>query len=692
MRTLLIDNYDSFTYNLFQLIAEVNGVEPIVVHNDASPTDVDLDDFDNIVVSPGPGHPGRARDFGISADVLRDTTLPVLGVCLGHQGIVATEGGTVAPAPTPRHGYLDRVRHTGSDLFAGIPQGFTVVRYHSLSAQEPLPAGIEPVAWTDDGVVMGVRHRSRPQWGVQFHPESIASEFGERLVENFARLTPVRRSRPAVAAPVRIAAPPPSGLRLQIRTLDRAIDAESAFDTLYSESPRAFWLDSEHVTPGIDRFSFLGDASGPLAETITYRVGSGTVQVTDSHGEQSDIGGTVFDYLSERLRERAMPAPNLPFDFACGYVGWFGYELKADCDSPNRHRAETPDAAWLFVDRMIAIDHTGGETYLLALHVAGDADSAAVSQRWLDDTTRRVAAVPDWRNPEPLVRTIDHDDVEALLVRDRDRYLADVDACRAKLRAGESYEICLTDNAVVDAHGDPLDFYRVLRRCNPAPYAAFLRFDDIAVACASPERFLKIDRDRVVESKPIKGTAPRGSSTVEDDRLVHELVSSEKTRAENLIIVDLLRNDLGRVCEIGSVEVPALMATETYATVHQLVSTVRGRVRPELNALDCVRACFPGGSMTGAPKLRTMETTDALETQARGIYSGAIGFLGLDGTADLAIVIRTAVRVGSQWRVGAGGAIVLDSDPDDEFHEMVLKAAATLRATQLGVGDDNTLG
>ncbi|KAA0023024.1 aminodeoxychorismate synthase component I [Antrihabitans cavernicola] len=678
MRTLLIDNYDSFTYNLFQLISVVNGVEPTVVHNDAPFDDLHLDDFDNVVISPGPGHPSRSRDFGVSAAVLHEAQIPVLGVCLGHQGIVVSEGGTVSAAPTPRHGFVDRIRHADSALFNRIPQDFNAVRYHSLAADQPLPDVLEATAWSQDGVIMALRHRSRPQWGVQFHPESIASEFGEQLFRNFAALTPTDRAAPT-AKVVSQGAPPKSAYRLDVEVLDRAVDAEGAFSVLYADSAHALWLDSEYVEPGLDRFSFLGDASGPLSEVVRYRIEDRGVDVERASGKRIRLPGTIFDYLSEQLRVRAMPTTPLPFDFACGYAGYFGYELKSDVGSPNRHRSRNPDATWIFLDRLVVVDHTDGKTYLLALD-DGTHAGAVESRRWIAETSARLTTVPDWTNPAPLTRTVDHAEVERLLVRGRSQYLADIAVCQERLRAGESYEICLTDNATVPVAGAALDFYRVLRRCNPAPYAAFLHLDDISVACSSPERFLKIDRKRVVETKPIKGTARRGTTPAEDAKLVAELASSTKTRAENLMIVDLLRNDLGRVCEIGSVHVPTLMATETYATVHQLVSTIRGTLRPEFDVIDCVRACFPGGSMTGAPKLRTMEITDELESEARGIYSGTIGFLGLNGTADLNIVIRTAVATGGVWQVGAGGAIVLDSDAGDEFHEMVLKAAATLRA------------
>jgi para-aminobenzoate synthetase len=266
------------------------------------------------------------------------------------------------------------------------------------------------------------------------------------------------------------------------------------------------------------------------------------------------------------------------------------------------------------------------------------------------------------------------------LSRSRERYLEDIERCLGHLVEGDSYEICLTNQLAFETHVDPLDLYRALRRANPAPFAAYLRLGDLTVLSSSPERFLRVGRDGEAEARPIKGTSRRGATPDEDAALAATLAADEKNRAENLMIVDLLRNDLGAVCEVGSVGVPEMMAVETYETVHQLVSSVRGRLRPGASAGDAIRSCFPPGSMTGAPKVRTTEILDRLEGAPRGIYSGAIGWLGLGGAADLSVAIRTIVLAGGRATVGAGGAIVLDSDPGREYEEMLLKAAAPLRA------------
>jgi para-aminobenzoate synthetase len=396
----------------------------------------------------------------------------------------------------------------------------------------------------------------------------------------------------------------------------------------------------------------------------------------------------VFDYLKRQLGNRRVDATGLPFDFTGGYVGYFGYEMKADCGSSNRHRSPAPDAAWLFADRVIAVDHEEGFTYAVCL--AEDTPQAArEAADWLEGALADLSCVATDRQP-PVAGSpypADPGAAEPWLVRDRATYLADIEACRRALRSGTSYEVCLTNAARLPAPPDALEFYRTLRRDNPAPYAAFLRFGELEVAGSSPERFLRIGRDGTAEARPIKGTAPRGDGPEEDARLRDALASDAKTRAENLMIVDLLRNDLGQVCRTGTVRVSKLMATETYATVHQLVSTVEGRLRPGTDAVDCVRACFPGGSMTGAPKLRTLEIIDSLETEARGVYSGALGYFGCGGGADLSIVIRTAVFADGVMHLGAGGAIVLDSDPDAEYDEMLLKTAAPMRALHQHTAD-----
>ncbi|MDN0195263.1 aminodeoxychorismate synthase component I [Streptomyces sp. S.PNR 29] len=706
MKTLLIDNYDSYTYNLFQLIAEVNGEEPVVIHNDAADRIPDLGgflgEFDNVVVSPGPGHPGTARDFGVSAAVLAGATIPVLGVCLGHQGVALGEGGRVEPAPEPRHGHLSAIRHDGRDLFQGLPQHFTAVRYHSLSVREPLPETLEATAWAEDGVLMGLRHRTRPLWGVQFHPESVLTEYGHRMLVNFRNLTAERARRPrtkntavppsAAAAP-RPARPRRPAYRLHTRRIAGAVDTEAAFTRMFADSPRAFWLDSSRVERGLSRFSFLGDGSGPLAEFVRYDVDSAVCEIERAGRPVRKVRASVFDYLKRQLASRHVDAAGLPFDFTGGYVGYLGYELKADCGAQNnRHRSSNPDACWLFADRLIAVDHQEGFTYAVCL--AEDTPQATrEAADWLDATLARLSCVSTESDtaaaeaPSAASAVPDPGAAEPWLVRDRATYLADIEACKRELAAGTSYEICLTNAARLPAPPDAYAFYRVLRRVNPAPYAAFLKYGDLDVAGSSPERFLRITRDGVAEAKPIKGTAPRGATPEEDAGLRDALAADAKTRAENLMIVDLLRNDLGRVCRTGTVRVSRLMATETYATVHQLVSTVEGRLREGTDVVDCVRACFPGGSMTGAPKLRTMEIIDSLETEARGVYSGAIGYLGCSGGADLSIVIRTAVLADGLLHLGAGGAIVLGSDPVAEYDEMLLKTAAQMRALREHTGD-----
>jgi para-aminobenzoate synthetase len=680
LKTLLIDNYDSFTYNLFQLLAEANGEEPTVVRNDgATWAELAAGDFDNVVVSPGPGTPANPKDFGVCADAIRESDKPLLGVCLGHQGIGHFTGGQVVHAPEVMHGRLSAVYHDDSPLFADIPQGFQVVRYHSLCVPEPLPEDLEATAWTADGVVMGLSHRHKPIWGVQFHPESIETEWGRQLLSNFRDLTLAhsgrRTSTLSTSAPDRKWSPPQRPrLRLQVERIDRVYDPEQVFVNLYGDHRYAFWLDSSKIDER-SRFSFMGASGGPLSSVVTYDVAEPQVKV--ARGVSSEVHDeSIFDYLSREMKRLRYLSDDLPFDFNCGFVGYFGYELKADVEGDLPHQSTMPDAAFIFADRLIAFDHYEKCAYLLCVTEPTSEDEG---RRWIAETAARLEAMPPLEPVEP-VSADDGQVAEFYLSRSHQQYLDDIQRVKEYLIDGESYEVCLTNKVRTDLSPEPLPLYRTLRHINPAPFSSYLRFGEASVLSSSPERFLSVGRDRWAEAKPIKGTTHRGKDRAEDLRLAEELRTDEKTRAENLMITDLLRNDLGVVCDIGTVHVPHLMAIESYETVHQLVSTVRGRLRDDIEPPDGIRACFPGGSMTGAPKKRTMEIIDELEGEARGVYSGAIGYLGLSGGCDLNIVIRTIVMDGETTTIGTGGAIVMQSDHEAEYQEIMLKARALINA------------
>ncbi|MFF9007202.1 aminodeoxychorismate synthase component I [Streptomyces goshikiensis] len=726
MRTLLIDNHDSFTYNLFHQITEAGGREPEVVSNDDPLwTPRRLAEFDSVIVSPGPGTPARDADLGISREVIEHGGLPLLGICLGHQAIGLLHGARVGRAPEPMHGRISPVLHDGEGLFSGIPSPLEVVRYHSLAVSD-LPAELEATAWTPDGVLMGLRHRDRPMWGVQFHPESISARHGVALLRNFAELSgrlrrPSRRRAAPVtpaapAAPVAAAAPVgvrpgvrddvraglPSGsrrLRVLVEALPTRWDDEAAYDRLFRGNPYAFWLDSSRPDSGDGRFSVMGDATGPLARVARADVWSGTVRVDSATGTEISAG-PFLDWIDQDLRSLDTEVPELPFDFTLGWTGYLGYELKAECGGELAHQSEDPDAAMVFADRALVLDHATGTSYLLALaeRSADDAGPAGAvgpvgpvgpaSEAAARDRLSAMAAGLERLSGLPRPRPAGTPPAaapvlpgEIRLRHDRDAYLRLVDACQEEIAAGETYEVCLTNLAEVRGRMDPWAGYLHLRRTSPAPFGALLQFDGLGVLSTSPERFLRVGRDGLVESRPIKGTRPRGATPAEDEALVADLLTDEKDHAENLMIVDLVRNDLGRCAEPGSVEATDVFRVETNAHAHQLVSTVRARLRAGLGAVDCVRAAFPGGSMTGAPKERTMRIIDRLEGGPRGVYSGAIGYFSLSGAADLSIVIRTALVTEDKVRYGVGGAVIALSDAEAEFEETAVKAGALLSLT-----------
>ncbi len=384
----------------------------------------------------------------------------------------------------------------------------------------------------------------------------------------------------------------------------------------------------------------------------------------------------MLEQVARYLRAHATdPIPGLP-PFQGGVAGFLGYEFGQRLERLPPPRADDlhlPDA-WLGAyDWVIAWDHEQGKSWVVAgKRGSGEAGQSAGER--IRGVLRRLSgplteAAPGAFEP-PVIQS----------GFTREEYLRSVAQVREYILAGDIFQANLSQRFVAPWAGDPFAFYRRLIASNPAPFSAFFRGDDFAIASASPERFLSVDAAGNVETRPIKGTRPRGATPAEDRRFAGELLASEKDRAENVMIVDLLRNDLSKVCRPGSIDVPALCALESHPTVHHLESIVTGRLEGEHTAVDLLRAAFPGGSITGAPKVRAMEILTELEPTARGVYCGTIGWFGLTGAMDSSIAIRTVTMQGARAYFHAGGGIVADSDPALEYQETLDKAAGIRQA------------
>lgn len=411
-------------------------------------------------------------------------------------------------------------------------------------------------------------------------------------------------------------------------------DPAALFAALARDHDRMFWLDGGGSRAWSGRRSILGFL-GHDDVSLTYDAASRAV--TRHQGDRADVvGDDVFAVLGDELARDAG-------DPSVSWVGYLGYAARPDLPAAVAPGPGVPDAVWMRVRAPLVVEH---EPLPGPGSPPGSVGPAAPR-----------GAVPD-------------------------DYRRAFEEVQRQLHLGNSYEVNLTYREQVVSDLDPVEAYLRLRSINPAPYAGYLQHFGSVLLSSSPERYATIDRHRWVETKPIKGTTARAVGADEDARLAHLLGTDPKFRAENLMIVDLLRNDLSMVCDPGTVTVPVLMEVESYPSVHQLVSTVRGRLRGGVGTVDALRALFPAGSMTGAPKLRTMQVIEAVETSPRGVYSGAFGWISGDGRADLGVVIRSLVTQapgtpGTSYRytLGTGGGITVRSDVEEEYAETRWKAA-----------------
>ena len=471
---------------------------------------------------------------------------------------------------------------------------------------------------------------------------------------------------------------------LIVRPLPFAVNCEEAYPLLSGGAEYSFWLDSAREESPMSVASYVGVVPAQLSP---LRVDSARA-AAESGGEDPFAQLEAALACAPRVHPDTAAATGLPEGLRGGYVGYFGYEARAAMGMENghpvpgylpAHEAPTPDSLWLPAVRYLVHEHARPGVAARSWLV-GDEPWCEAAERLLSAALNAAGECASENTP------VNAPELTELLLFPAPAAEAYMDAVRAsqhEIYEGNSYEVCLTAQTVARIQNPSpelfFELYRRQRAHNSAPYAAYLRCGDFSVLSSSPERFLRVDEQRNAQTKPIKGTIARGATPEEDTAAAAWLRTDEKTRAENLMIVDLLRNDLSTVSDPASVRVPVLMGVESYSTVHQLVSTVSSRLREGISAVTAARACFPGGSMTGAPKPSTMQIIEGLEGRARGVYSGALGFVSVDGSANLSIVIRTLVaHDDGTVTLAAGGAIVADSDPTAEYEEMLTKLRAAL--------------
>ncbi|CAG8663221.1 17888_t:CDS:10, partial [Acaulospora morrowiae] len=782
LRTLIVDNYDSYTFNLLQLWDNEESVgNVVVVRNDQfSWTDFTkniLPNFDNIIISPGPGSPENVSDFGICSEILKLNNIPILGVCLGHQGIGFTFGGEVTNGTRIMHGRLSPIYHEGTSkadsLFSGIPSPFLAVRYHSLVINsKDFPSDLQISAWcpeVDDlqecspssflpakesSTVMGLQHAYKPIYGVQFHPESICTEYGFQILRNFQLLSRAfleRRGilfpRPVLPEHIKSFSVVPekkSSLftkrlthtggpmyNIIMKKLEKDIyfDSSLIFQKVVSADNSKvgiWWLDSSKLLDPQSRFSYMGSTPVPSNSfSISYNTLRKKVIITCSDGriitENLSNDQTYWDWMSGTMEIFNQHITGLriihcdgsiknveqriPFDFRLGMVGYFGYDMKRESmpgyiipKDRQSSSCTSPDAAFIFATQAIIFDHVEKRMWLAGLARDGPSDLVLSKDSvlgipigrpladllsWINSTEKqlrdlqkniKLLSTPPANkiNRQILPRTMSSPFMPDLT---KDFYLRSIEKAKSYICEGQSYEICLTTQfraSLTDRLQDIFGLYYRIRSNNPAPFSALIHFsaDDITILSSSPEKFLQIDNEGIVEMKPIKGTVARAKgcccprSANCNGGVQCELIRNKndmerkrflegdiKEQAENLMIVDLIRNDLAQICPPHTVKVPYLMKTESYETVHQLVTTVRGNLRDSLDCIKAIRGCFPPGSMTGAPKLRSVQLLDELEhNTSRGIYSGCLGYISLQdgsgkqkGTACFNVIIRTVV-------------------------------------------------
>ena len=445
-------------------------------------------------------------------------------------------------------------------------------------------------------------------------------------------------------------------------------DSSILFDRFVDE-PWSIFLDSNQPNAIHGRYDII--SSRPKVR-ISSKNNKNNI---DSWTESLSVPGDPLSILKEYLKQNKVLDNELKLPFLGGAMGYFGYDLGRSLEkilSSSMNDLDLPDLRVGIYTWAIIVDHKRKSSVLV-----GDKNDLRTRREWND----LVSFVTDKKSLKQRQKFNVLSEVTSNM--SKTDYSNSFAKIKSYIREGDCYQVNLAQRFNAMVQGDPWEAYRMLRQINPSPFSAYLNYQDFQILSNSPERFLSLN-DQVVQTKPIKGTRPRSDNSEKDKALMRELINSKKDQAENVMIVDLLRNDISKNCQLGSVKVPKLFDIESYPNVHHMVSTITGKLSDNRNAIDLLRGSFPGGSITGAPKLRSMQIIEELEPHRRGIYCGSIGYISNDGNMDTNIAIRTILHKGQKMYFYAGGGIVYDSDVEAEYQETFDKAAAIMRLLDQG--------
>lgn len=738
---LVIDNYDSFVHNLVRYLRELHVPVVVYRHDALDLEEIAALAPSGILLSPGPKRPSDSGICQAAVRAFAGI-IPILGVCLGHQVIADVFGGSIVKGKEPVHGKNSQIHHDGRGVFTALPMPFSATRYHSLVVSDiRFPDCLEVSARTPDGIIMGIRHRTLAVEGVQFHPEAERTEHGHLLLANFihqcgfaGEAGNVLQQNGQSANPVLIPQQAKSmGLGLhesstailtdlddripyiaetRIQLLSAHVEAYEVFTATRHMAGTVF-LDSAARDPELGRYSMV--AWSPWM-ALTERAG-GTLRmrwdikvmepefvrkaephpILEPDPETMLLPEDVLTVVARVLKaNRKAPYPGLPF--VGGAIGLIGYEAQVqatgilqsepgdDFTDALNPCSQIQPATWFWFHRNLFIsDHATGLRYLLQTGPDTDMETPEsgeaafwrmMGNTWSIPLDDGCLAVDMAKKPPSLSMPIGWQERFQTNFTE-EAYCDAVSAMRTHISNGDIYLANMTRQFRTKTDLSGFELHDRLRRLNPASFSAWFPFGRFELISASPERFLRIV-DGWVETRPIKGTRPRGTTPEADAANRKALGDSLKDQAELLMVTDLERNDLSLVCEPGTVSVSDLFELEVHPTVFHLAATVRGRLENGLDAVDCMRACFPGGSITGTPKIQAMLVIRELERIPRGAYTGCLGYFGYDGGADFSIIIRTLVKQGEDVSFGVGGGVTWDSVPSEEHQETLDKAQALM--------------